>query len=90
MGLRDHNKAELALAVVAAVVNALAVVSEVTRWAASRFRRWPRLGIEADTSVVRTSACGPRRWLRVSLRRASSRRATRASRRRRRAIRCRW
>ena len=38
MRLRDHNKADLALAGVTLAVSALAVGSEVARWAARRFR----------------------------------------------------
>ena len=38
MRLRDHNKADLALAAVTVAVSALAVGSEVGRWAARRLR----------------------------------------------------
>jgi hypothetical protein len=39
MRLRDHNKADLALAAVTVAVSALAVGSEVGRWAARHLRR---------------------------------------------------
>ena len=38
MRLRDHNKADLALAAMTVAVSALAIGSEVGRWAARRVR----------------------------------------------------